>query len=286
MPSEILKLDPFDHRASVQQFFNYYNIRKQTPSLTFLSEILTHYAKLPYENISKIVKLHKNYTAPNRIRLPEEVIDDHTAYHLGGTCFSLTYTLQSILADSGFLCYPFIAHMKNRPNSHCALIVLFDNKKYLVDPGYLINTPMEFHKDSAKWYQTDHTGVELIFNPEDEFFNLFTFDHSNRKWRYQFQDKPLSMDEFLDYWSGSFYWSGMRGICLTQVSHDGMVYVHNDFVQVQNRQGKRKGRVEDIFRLVKESFDISPEWMERAQAAIPDIIRLGQEHGYYRIKEE
>ncbi len=285
MQKNSTKLDPFDHAAGVRQFFEFYNIKRQAPSLAFLGEILTHYAKLPYENISKIVKLHKNYTSPDRIRLPNEVIDDHTAYHLGGTCFSLTFTLQAILAESGFLCYPFIAHMKNRPNSHCALVVLFDNKKYLVDPGYLINTPMEFHKDSAKWYHTEHTGVELIFNPEDEYFNLFTFDHSNRKWRYQFQDKPLSMDEFLDFWSGSFYWSGMRGICLTQVNHDGMVYVHNDFVQVQNLHGKQKGHVEEIFRLVSESFHIAPEWVERAQAAIPDIIRLGQEHGHYRTKE-
>jgi hypothetical protein len=44
----------------------------------------------------------------------------------------------------------------------------------------------------------------------------------------------------------------------------------------------QKGQVKDIFRLVKQTFQISPEWVERAQAAIPEIILLGQERGFYR----
>ena len=283
--NNILTLDPLNHRESVRQFLDFYHIKEEPPSLAFLGDILTHYAKLPYENISKIVKLHKNYIAADRIRLPDDVINDHAAHHLGGTCFSLTFTLQAILSEMNFLCYPFIAHMRNRPNAHCALIILLNGKKYLVDPGYLLNKPMELCKDSARLYRTEHTGVQLVYNQDDEYFNVFTFDRTNRTWRYQFLDTPLSMDKFLHYWWASFYWSGMRGICLTQVTRDGMVYVHNDYVQVQNLQGKQKGHVEDIHRLVKETFNISPEWIERAQAAIPDIIVQGQSHGYYRKKE-
>jgi len=275
-------LDPFDHKKSVRQFFKLHNIKQQKPGLTFLGEILAHFAQIPYENISKIVKLHKNYEAADRIRLPDEVLHDHEAYHLGGTCFSLTFTLQSLLSESGFLCYPFIAHMNNRPNAHCALLVLLEGKKYLADPGYLLNQPMELHKDRRRIYRTEHTGIELVYKGDEDMFHLFTFNHNNIKWRYRFQDKALSMEKFLGHWWASFYWPGMRGICLTQVKQDGMIYVHNDFVQVQNLQGMQKGHVQDIHRLVNESFRISPEWVERALAAIPDIISRGQEKGYYR----
>lgn len=281
---KIIRLNPLNYKASVRQFLNYFDIKERAPGMPLLVDVLTHYAKLPYENISKIVKLHKNYIAVDRIRLPDEVIEDHLAYHLGGTCFSLTFTLQTILTQLNFVCYPFIAHMNNRPNSHCALVVLLNDKKYLVDPGYLLNRPMQLDKDSVKLYRTEHTGIELLFKQDEETYHLYTFDQNNVKWRYQFQDKPLTLNEFLHFWSDSFYWAGMRAICLTQVKPDGMVYVNKNFVQVQNLHGKKKGHVEDIHRLVNEIFHIAPEWVEHAQSAIPDIIRLGQEQGHYRKK--
>ena len=90
------------------------------------------------------------------------------------------------------------------------------------------------------------------------------------------------MDQFLKHWLDSFYWPGMRGVCLTQVSRDGMVYVHNDYVQVQNEQGTQKGRVHNVHLLVRETFHIEPEWVDRARAAIPEVISLGQKFGYYQ----
>ncbi len=269
------------HDMGVQHFLNHYGIKRKKPSLAFLQEILTHYANLPYENISKIIKLKQNYTSPERIRLPEEVMEDHAGYRLGGTCFSLTYFLQSILSQQDYVCYPVIAHMRRAPNSHCALVVLLDNKKYLADPGYLLNHPMELNKDQARWYRTLHTGVELIFHKEFERYEIYTFHKNNVKFRYHFTDKPLTTNEFLWHWHDSFYWNGMRGICLTQVRPNGMVYVHNDYVQLQNIHGKTRGKVTDIYKLVQEQFGIVPEWIERAQAAIPEIIDLGKKHGYY-----
>ncbi len=280
--SKQFNLNPSFHTGSVKQFFEHFKFKKKLPTLDFLREILFFYAQLPYENISKIVKLQKDYTAPTRIRLPEEVMHDFAAYHLGGTCFSLTYFLQTILMDCGFLCYPFIAHMSRMKNAHCGLIVMHDNHKYVVDPGYLLNQPMQLHKDVRRLYRSPHTGVELKFNPQDEHFNLFTFDQNQKKFRYKFQDRALSADEFLNFWWDSFYWDGMKGICLTQVQEQGMIYVHNDYMLVQNLQAKQKGKVANVERRIQEFFQISPEWVERARAAIPDLVKLGQQHGYYR----
>jgi arylamine N-acetyltransferase len=277
-------LDPFNHSSAVRRFFEFYQITRKPPSLPVLGEILTHFSGLPFENISKIIKLRQDYTSPERLRLPEEVMEDHAFFHLGGTCFALTYFLQAILCECGFLCYPFIAHIGRTPNLHCALIVLFNNRKYLVDPGYLLNLPMELHKDVSRVYRTEHTGVELAFEPQDEHFNLSTFDGTEKKRRYTFFDQPLALEEFLKFWLDSFYWPIMRGITLTRVTADGMVYINNQFVQVQNLTGKRKGVVTDIHLLVKEAFGIAPEWVERAQEAIPEIVAWGQQFGYYRKK--
>jgi arylamine N-acetyltransferase len=280
----IANLDPTSHKASVRHFFSFFDLIRQKPGVPFLSEILTHFAKLPYENISKIVKLRKHFTSPDRIRLPEEVMADFDASHLGGTCFSLTYFLYSILIECDFLCYPVIAHMQREPNSHCALVLVFQEKKYLIDPGYVLNHPLQINKDVSRYFRTEHTGVETRFNSDDENFYVNTFHDANKKFRYKFKDAPLSMQDFLQHWLGSFYWPGMRGICLSQINQNGMVYVNNDYVQVQNERGKKKGHVDNIHLLVKEEFHIDPEWVERAQAALPDIISNGQIHGYYREK--
>ena len=274
-------LDPGAHTKSARRFLEFYNIKDRNAGSEILREVLTAFSNLPYENLSKIVKLERDYSAPDRIRLPEEVMEDHARHRLGGTCFSLTFFLQSILVSLGFTCYPVIAHMSRMRNSHCALIIVRGTEHWLADPGYLLNEPMRLDKDRSRIYRTPHTGVELRFSQDDEHYEIHTFNQNQLKFRYRFQNVPQSPEQFLDHWLGSFYWPGMRGMCLTRVNADGMVYVHNDYVQVQNLKGKRKGHVTDIYKLVNENFHISPEWVERAREAIPRIIRLGQQHGYY-----
>lgn len=280
-----LVLNAGAHPESVRRFLRHYQIDIQHDRFNMLRQVLRAFSRLPYENLSKIVKLERNYSAPDRIRLPEEVMEDHARYHLGGTCFSLTYFLESILTYLDYTCYPVIAHMKRMRNSHCALIIIRDTEHWLADPGYLLNEPMRLDKDRSRMYRTPHTGVELGFCRKDEHYELYTFNRNQIKFRYRFRDIPLTPDAFLKHWQGSFYWPGMRGMCLTRINEQGMVYVHNDYVQVQNLTGKRKGRVEDIHKLVSETFSIPPEWVDRVQEAIPRIIRLGQAHGYYPTEE-
>ena len=275
-------LDPFGHGAAVQRFLKFHHISRRAPGIDFLGEILAHFSGMPYENLSKIVKMHKSYGSPNRIRLPEEVMEDHALFGLGGTCFSLTYFLLAILSDCGFLCYPIIAHIGRSMNIHCAVVVLLDGRKYLADPGYLLNLPLEIQKSGARVYRTESRGVELTFSPQDEQFCLATFDRTEKKFRYRFADRPVPLDEFVRLWLDSFYWPAMRAVTLSRLTQEGMIYVNKQMVQVQNTHGRQKGVVKDIHLLVKEAFGIAPEWAERAQAAIPDLIARGQEIGVYR----
>ena len=205
----------------------------------------------------------------------------------GGTCFSLTFYLQSILTQHDFMCYPVIAHMRNRPNVHCALVVIMNRLKYLVDPGYLLTQPMEIHPDKPRLYRTTHTGVELRFNKDDESYHLYTFDREEIKWRYTFMDQPLQADEFLKHWQASFYQGTMHGICMTRVQDDGMIYLHNDYLQVTSIEGKIKKKLkENYLDTVQDLFGISPQWVEEALSAIPRNKELEKELGFYSPKKK
>ncbi len=109
---QTIHLDPLKYIDSVEEFFDYFHLPSKKAELDHLQEILQNFAKIPYENISKIIKLSRNFDSQVcKIRLPEEVIEDHISSQLGGTCFSLTFFLQSILAQNGFTCYPVMADM-------------------------------------------------------------------------------------------------------------------------------------------------------------------------------
>jgi len=141
-------LNPQNHFSAAAKFQKYFSLNPKKPSLPFLKEILFHFLKLPYENISKIIKSENCRQLEEKIRLPEEIISAHIENHLGGTCYSLTFFLNTILTANGFVCYPITAHMKNRKNVHTALVVLLDKKKFLVDPGYLFNEPIPLSRFS------------------------------------------------------------------------------------------------------------------------------------------
>jgi len=277
-----IRFDPFAHPEGIADFMNFFGVKSEAPTGEFLRTLLRSFARLPYENISKIIKLNRNLDSPNPLRLPEEVISDHVRHHLGGTCFSLTYFLQTILTHHGFISYSITAHMRNRPNVHCALIAICEGKKWLLDPGYLLNDPMEIDPDRPRIFRSPHTGVELRFDRETELYHLYTFDHQQSKWRYCFHDQPLSFDEFLRYWLASFHASTMHGICITQLSENGMIYLHNDFLQVSQLSGKKKQRIHgDVQKVIESIFQIDGDWVDEALTAIGKNMRWEQEQGLF-----
>ncbi len=289
MNTNKLLLDPHNQNTAVNRFMDFFRLKSQSPSVGFLQGILSAFANLPYENISKIINLNRNFLSSGHVRLPERIIDEHALYKFGGTCFSLTFFLQSILSRHGFLCYPVMADMRHRSNIHCALMVILDNRKFLVDPGYLLNHPMEIHPDKPRLYYSEHNGIELQFEKEVDIYHLYTFDRQQKKWRYRFRDNPTPPDRFLQYWLDSFYKAPMHSICLLKIQGNGLLYMHNDYFQITTIDGKQKRRVkEKIHTTVHEVFGIKPEQVEQALAAIEENKILERKHNIWvpRIKDE
>jgi len=266
-----LILDPKEHDAGVRRFRRHYNISpSRLPNLDFLREILAGFANLPYENLSKIIKFyHHGENATERLRLPEEVIEDHLHLHLGGTCFSLTFFLQSILMHHGFPGYIVMGDMKAGHNLHCALVVLLEGIKYLVDPGYLLRQPMALDPNRPRLYHTEFTGVQLRFDILHEAYEVFTFNRREMKWRYRFADHPTPPEDFLQHWQTSFHRNSMHGLCLMRANEDELIFIRKDFMRLTNLDGKRNISIKKNYHeTIQQLFGIAPEYVEQALSAL------------------
>ncbi|NIR47222.1 hypothetical protein GWO43_01890 [candidate division KSB1 bacterium] len=274
-----IHLDPTHHADAVQTFFEAFKLPRKPATLNFLAEILEQFARIPYENISKIIKYNQSWHPDfNDIRLPEEVIDDHITHRLGGTCFSLTFFLQCILTQSGYLCYPVMADMRAGPNIHCCLIVILDSVKYLVDPGYVLTQPMEINPQKPKLYRTEFAGVELQFDQSNLHYNLFTFNKNETKWRYRFRDRAVPLDEFSQHWLASFGWNSMHGICLTKVMKGGLIFVHKNFMRETTFTGKKNFNIrKDYHARIHDIFGIGKQIIEQGRAALEENLKRERE---------
>ncbi len=266
------EIDPLRHTAGGRRFLTHFSLAPARPALVSLQQILAAFSHLPYENLSKILKFNRHAEDQHsRLRLPEEVMEDHLHYRTGGTCFSLTFFLQSILLQHGFSCYVVMGDMKAGRNIHCALVVMLDGIKYLVDPGYVLRRPMALDPAQPRLYHNEHNGVELRFDPLAHSYDLFTFTPAGVKWRYRFVDRPVPAQEFLTHWQASFHRNSMHGLCLTRVQEDELVFILKDYMRITSRTGKRRVNLKrNLHQTIHEVFGIAPEYVEQALAALQE----------------
>ncbi len=280
-----ISLDLTAHHNGVESFLDFFKLQQKKPDLISLQKILLHFANLPYENLSKIIKLNNYWDSENKIRLPEEVMEDYISHKLGGTCFSLTFFLQSILNFYGFVCYPVMADMSAGKNIHSCLIVVLGSVKYLVDPGYLLKKPMEINPEKHQLTNYKFTGVKLKFDQKNHSYNLFTFNNFETKWRYRFQDKPVSHDEFLRHWLASFRWNSMHRIYLTKTVDEGLFFVCGNFMRKTTFDGKQNFNIRNNFHeTINDVFGIDKELSEQAMTTLKANFEKERALGLWKPK--
>lgn len=267
-------LDTKNHFQSVSHFCKVFKIEEEIYGMNHIKEILKHFSHLPYENLSKIIKLSKMRDSLV-YRFPEEVISDYAQYKVGGTCFSLTFLLKVVLDYYGYKTYIVMCDMKTSPNSHCALILKYNSDEYLLDPGYVLYNPLKLAGVSR--IAAAQSPVSLNYNPISGKYSLWTFDGKRLKFRYSFRKIPISMKGFDKFWKESFHWRTMHGICLSKRDENGFVYLHNHYMKKDNFKGNFD---EDISEVVKKLFDIPSELVKKAEKALKDNIFYDREMGY------
>lgn len=284
--NQTFSLKSIHDKEGVGSFLKRYPIYKSKGSLECLEEILIQFSNLPYENLSKIIKHHRESDDLKKIRLPVELMEDHLAYHFGGTCFSLTFLLQNILTYHDFRCYPVMADMRWGENVHCVLIVVINNLKYLVDPGYLLTTPMIIQPRRSVIHYSEVSGVELKFIESEERYHLSTFNHHEKKWRYRFLDRSVSENDFLKFWFSSFHWNSMHGLCLTKIEKDRMIYIHKTFMRETTFSDKKNFNIKKTYHnTIQKIFSIDPPIIEEALASLEANMRRERELGLWVPKK-
>ncbi len=283
--SVTIQLDPHSYSETCKMFHQYFNIPSKSANLQYLEEMIGHFAKFPYENLSKIIRYHQFFDNPVRIRLPDAVFEDFRKYGTGGTCFSLTFFFYTLLTQSGYFCYPVLADMPWGENVHCAVVVVLDQQPWLVDPGYLLHRPMEITQDKPRLYKSPVSGVELIGKGND-LYELYTFTRTQTKWRYRFKNSPVPLDAFLHHWLESFRWNSMHGLCLTKVEKDRMIYIHRTFMRETDFQNKKNFNIKKNYHhTIQEVFGIAPEYIEEALSALKSNMTRDQKLGLWKPKK-
>lgn len=211
--------------SEVEHFLQMFNISKENQSLDHVAKILTSFALFPYENISKILLLHKNFDNPI-YRNPGNIIEDFENFRLGGTCFSLTLYLKKIMDYFDYDTDYILADMKSGDNTHTALRLNFNEGEYLLDPGYLLKYPLRIDQ-----LQLSRDSVFLEPEERPNRFTLYTFKSGNKIWRYSFENRLVEFDEYLKYWNQSFHWMTMHGIVLSRKTQDEFLYIHNNYLK-------------------------------------------------------
>jgi arylamine N-acetyltransferase len=276
-------LDPRCYGEALEIFSQLQPLPAGPPDFRKLEKILQVFSQIPYENLSKIIKLKSHFNSHERLRLPGEVLADHLHHSLGGTCFSLTFTLQTILTLSGYDCYSVLADMPWGKNVHCAVVLKQGENKFLLDPGYLVTHPLELAQKPLQTLRTPFNLVELAFNAGSDIYHLYTVAKNKRKWRYCFKDQEVSAQHFLQCWLDSFYWNSLNGICLTRVEEDRIIYIHKtfmretgiDFHRNHNLKGNLAGTVAGLFL-------IPAAWVDQAVQAAAENRETKRRLGLWR----
>jgi arylamine N-acetyltransferase len=247
-------------------FFGHFGITSGDPDLDLLKAVVASYSELPYENVTKIIRKFNEPDPALRLRGPEEVMTGFVERHTGGTCFSLTWCLGSILSSAGYSCYPAMADMKRR-NIHCALVVRIGAKRYLVDPGYLLGGPVELTGEPVI-IPASFGKVEL--RPRGAAsYDLFTIAGGEKSWRYRLRTTPVSRSTFFRHWKASFSLPMMNSLQLTKLTGGGHLYIRDHHLRLRREDMKFNENIRaDLEQRIEAEFGIPGDITAEARRLI------------------
>jgi arylamine N-acetyltransferase len=244
-----------------------------SPDLSSLKEIYPAFGQLPYENVSKIISHHREGGPESPgMRSPAEVIEGFLADRLGGTCFSLTQALWSLLGFCGFECYRVLGDMLHGPNIHCAVVVQLPGEKYLCDAGYLVPEPLRIDPSGKSILKGPLYTYLLEADPRSEgVYQLYTRSPGGKaaRWRYLIRDRAVSDMDFERFWRLSFDAPMNRQLLLTRNLDQGQVYIHKHKLRLTTVRGHTNNNIRlDLPERIEELFGIDRDRVTYALSLI------------------
>ncbi len=251
---------------SVRAAENLLDHLKLTPekSLAGLGGVAEGFSRLPYENVSKVISRAGSESPDQWLRPPFAVAMDHITSGLGGTCFSLTETLRTVVQRLGFEAAPLLADMPHGDDLHCALMVQHRGHAWLLDPGYLICQPLRLDQDPLQ-FLTPRGMARFV----REGSRLALMLPGKERPAYWLKPGTVSESRFVLAWLGSFYIPSNDQLLVTQVQDGEQHYLHNRALRRMDAQGKRNEKLnQDLERRVEEVFGIRAELVHQARTLL------------------
>jgi len=205
-----------------------------------LAQLLDLLSLFPYENFTKIIKKGNVIRIEDALRSPDEVIRDFLNSNTGGTCFSLTATFIALLAQIGIVAYPILADRHYGINTHCALFFEYEKKLKLLDPGFLIYSPVTLPVDNPLIIKHDFNRLELRPQESGRKVELRTISGSNKKYRLTYKISPISRENFLQAWKDSFSWEMMTYPIFSRYHEQSHYYLQKDLLRIKGSNQRKK----------------------------------------------
>ncbi len=259
------------------EFLDHFGISRSGTPRQVLDNVATAFAGIPYENITKIIKRAETGSAEKARRYPAEVVHNHIDWGSGGTCFSLTATLAHLVRRLGWRADYILADRRYGQNTHCALLVWIGDTPHILDPGFLILSPIAVPDKEEQEIKTSFN--KLILSPQEDRnrIALSTVRKDARTHRLTYKTAPVDEGEFFKAWDDSFGWEMMRYPLLTRTVNSRQLYLNGARFQISDAQSVEKREIfaDDLISSIASEFHIHPSLVSRAVAILKDKGEIG-----------
>lgn len=224
-------------------------------------QIFSVLKKIPYENVTKILRLLKENE--ERPRSSQIVLSEYLEKKHGGTCFSLVNLLVKSLKIEGVRAYPVKADIHRKTFPHFFAIIEHNNKEYLLDPGYLITDPIELKEYNFFTKLGSPINFELSKDIHDKY-TLSTITSGVKKERYSFSVNEIGEKEFQEYWIKSFDY--INDIVASCYINNNFIYINGDYVQIRSRGNVEKyNSAEKASEYLTKYFNLDKDLIKQAK---------------------
>lgn len=253
-------------RVTFELFLKKYAIEKDASVDIKISQVGRAFFYIPYENLTKIIKGGTVLNPRSAMRLPDEVLSDHLKWGCGGTCFSLTAAAIAVLNALNIEAHPLLADRHYGSDTHCGLVIIRDKKWLLLDPGYLLFTPVLLPEDEIIYVNTPHNTIELKPVSCGKRIELTTIVKGNRKLRLTYKRDIVSPEQFEKAWINSFTWEMMTYPVLTRYTADQHIYIQDRLVSIRSHEKTIRVNLDPYaqFSFIKDKIGISDEIIKKA----------------------
>ncbi len=252
--------------ALLTTFLSQFGLAASRDRWNLLRWVARTFACLPYENLTKVIKIQEEGSPERARREPKEVLGDHFRFGTGGTCFSLSATLLHLVRSLGWKAAPILADRKYGDDTHSAIIVWINERPHLLDPGYLIVDPIPLDIKEPRRIRTSFNELILIPQRGGEEISLHTVQQGNRTYRLTFKTQPVEPGDFLKVWDSSFKWDMMQYLVLTCIRGQEQHYLQGTRFQIRNHDNvvRREMKPEEMAEKMESGFGIDREVVARA----------------------